>query len=697
LNALQFDYPTPYLFLCAGIAILFGIVLYFKDSRWADKSILLPWILGVFRAIVVFILCVLLLSPFLTYFEEKTEKPVVLLAIDNSESMKMEDDSLLNQLRELPQRLGSELNSFDHINITFGESINVLDTLAFEETKTNISSVFDYVQDDLKGQNIGGVVMVSDGMYNLGQNPLYALSGLGVPIYPLAVGDTSAQKDISLVDVFHNDIAYRGDRFKVQVDIKAKACKGLDSRVSLYSYENGKPRRIDQKEISIDKNSFFQTIEFTSEAKEAGVKKYVVTLDTVRGETTQENNRKTFYIDVIDARQKVLILGGAPHPDITALKQSLIENKNYDVNVVLAGDDLPNINTFDILVLHQIPFTKKNPKYLDKVLGSKLPKLFVTGLETDFKKLNTLPIGLKVNIKRGTANTVSARYNSNFSAFSFPEEKAEQLINYPPLETPFADFNISAGEQVLFYQQIGEVGTQYPLVSLGRTNRKKRTAFILGEGFWRWRLYEFSKTEDMGAADQMLGQIIQYLSVSEDKRRFRTKAGKNLYDENEPIQIRAEFYNENYELTNSPDAFLEIKSMNGESYPYTLSKMQDFYTLNVGFLPAGEYSYTAHLDWNGERFSHTGQFAVQEIQLELYRTQANYNLLNLIANETGGDMLTMDHLEKDLSKIRESETAQPILYAQPTTRALINLPLIFGLIMLLLTMEWFTRRWVGSY
>ncbi len=697
MNSIHFDYPTSYLLLCAGIAIVFALVLYFRDQRWADKSQILPFILGTLRGLVVFILSVLLLSPFLTYFEEKTEEPVVILAIDNSESMRTGPDTLLPQLRQLPSKLREELKSFEHVQITFGEEVNPLDSLDFNESKTDISSVFDFVKNDLQGRNIAGIVLVSDGMYNLGQNPQYAISDLNAPIFPIAMGDTSTKKDISLVDLFHNEIAYRGDHFLVEADVKAEACQGSETTISLYAFEDGKPKRVGQKQVSIDQTSYFNTFEFKTKAEVAGVQKFMVTVSGVDGESTIENNSKIFYIDVIDGRQKVLLVGGAPHPDLTAMKQSLTANENYEVDVILPKDELPELKEYDVLILHQTPFKKSKPAYLDAVLNSDLPKLFVTGLDTDFKQLNQLNTGLDVNIKRGSANTVSPRPNPNFNAFSFSEENANRLANYPPLETPFADFNISAGGQTMFYQNIGNVSTQFPLITLGRTNREARTAFILGEGFWRWRLYEFDRSGAKGPADQLLGQIIQYLSVTDDKRRFISETGKSLYDENEPIQFRAEFYNKNYELINSPDVFIELRSSEGDSYRYTMSKKDDFYTLNAGFLPIGDYSYSATLTWNGEDFNHTGKFAIKEIQLELYRTTADHNLLRLLANESGGSVMEFNELTIDLQKIRESDTAQAILYSQPTTRALINLPIIFALIMILLTIEWFTRRWVGSY
>ncbi len=697
MNGLQFDYPTSYILFCALLGILYAIVLYYKDTRWSDKSRFLPWFLGILRAVAVFILAVLLLSPFLTYFEDKTEDPILLLAVDDSESLSLTPDSVLEDLQGLPLEIENRLAEFDHIQLKFGENVQPLDSMSFEEPKTNISSVLDYVQKDLRGRNVGGVILVSDGLYNLGQNPAYALSGLNTPIFPIALGDTSKRKDLSLVEVFHNDIAYKGDKFVVQVDCKAISCKGSTSSLSIYSYEGNNPKRVDQKQMGIDDESYFQTFEFLVDAKKEGVQKFLVSAESLQGETTTSNNSQVFYIDIIDARKKILIAGGAPHPDITAIKQSLTNNDQYEVDIVLPRDKLNSLESYDLVILHQLPFKKSKAGFLDDLMESSIPKLFITGLETNFATFNEVQNSLRINPKRGNANAVTPKFNPNFNVFTYSEESAESLAKYPPLETVFAEFNVTSGGQSLFYQKIGDVDTEYPLVLTGRTTENIRTAYLLGEGFWRWRLYEYGREEEKEPANELLSQIVQYLSVSDDKRRFRTQMGKNVYDESESLTLRAEFYNQNYQLINDPDAFLEVESGAGESYQYTLGKENNYYTLNLGFLPKGEYNYTAYLNEDGERFTSSGRFVVKEIQLELFKTRADHNLMQLLARETGGHMIQLDSLAKGLEKIRSSETAKPILYSQPTTRSLINLTWVFALLIALLAIEWFIRRWVGSY
>ena len=70
-------------------------------------------------------------------------------------------------------------------------------------------------------------------------------------------------------------------------------------------------------------------------------------------------------------------------------------------------------------------------------------------------------------------------------------------------------------------QRIGSVVTDRPLVLTFDDNGRRKGA-IVGEGFWQWRLNEFSETERTEAFDEVFAKLLQYLSTREDKRRFRS-------------------------------------------------------------------------------------------------------------------------------------------------------------------------------
>jgi hypothetical protein len=88
---------------------------------------------------------------------------------------------------------------------------------------------------------------------------------------------------------------------------------------------------------------------------------------------------------------------------------------------------------------------------------------------------------------------------------------------------------------------------------------------------------------------------------------------------------------------------------------------------------------------------------VESIDIEQVNLQANHQLLNIISSESNGKMVYPDQLD-DLEKLlAESDAAKPVAFSSVKYFDLINLSFIFAVICLLLTAEWFLRRFWGNY
>ena len=196
----------------------------------------------------------------------------------------------------------------------------------------------------------------------------------------------------------------------------------------------------------------------------------------------------------------------------------------------------------------------------------------------------------------------------------------------------------------------------------------------------------------------MLSKTFQYLTLKEDKRKFRVSLDKNIFNENELIFFDAELYNESYELINEPDVLLTIRNEKGDDFKFTFNKTNNrSYTLNAGYFPVGNYTFHAEVMSSGQELAYDGQFSVQPIQLEIYETTADHRLLHLLSEKYGGEMVYPAEMASIVSKIKEKGSVLPIIYETTKTRSVINLKWIFFILMGLLSLEWFIRRYFGSY
>lgn len=699
MESLSFQYPVWFIIFCLALGFIYAGVLYFRDQTFRDQSPYVNVGLGAVRFLSVSLLSILLLSPILKSLQTQSKKPVIVLAQDQSESVKAEmTEEELQAYRQDIERLQNDLSrDYDLKTYAFGESVREEIDFSFQDKLSNISQMLSSVFDLYSNQNLGAIVLATDGIYNEGSNPVYLSNKLAVPIYTVALGDTTPKKDLVLKRSLHNRIAYLEDRFSVQLDISAQNAAGSNSNLNVYKVNGDQLQRLQQLPINIDRNDFFTTQEIILDANESGVQRYRFSLSGISGEVSVANNTKDIFIDVLDARQKILVLANSPHPDITAVRQSLERNKNYDVEVEYINNLKQDVGSFDFVILHQLPSVRNPATAVFNVLQQKkIPRLFIAGLQTNFSRLNQVQNQINIRASGRNANEVQATVADGFALFNIDEELRKQIPNFAPLTAAFGEFDPKAGASVLMYQRIGKIDTKYPLFLMGEEDGV-RVGVLCAEGVWKWRLFDYLQNESHNIFEEFLGKPVQYVSLKEDKRKFRVNLPKAIFDENEAVFLDAELYNQSYELINEPDVSLIVTNSDGNEFNYTFNKTEKAYNLTAGVLPVGNYSFRASTISNGENLNYSGQFSVQPIQLEIYETTANHNLLRLLSDRYGGSLNYPNQIADVARQITEQDAVKPVIYTTTKTRSVVNLKWIFFLLLFLLTFEWFFRRYWGAY
>lgn len=696
---LSFQYPAWFLLFCVLLGLGYAALLYYRDTTFREQAPQLHRWLAVLRFLVVTLLSALLLSPLLKSLLTETKKPVVVLAQDQSESAVADlQGEALNTYKQNWQALKDGLaENYEVHELAFGDQVREGVDFNFTDKVTNLSEMLKGVYDLYGGQNLGAVVVASDGIYNEGSNPAYSDAAIAAPVYTVALGDTTPKKDLLVKRVFHNKIAYLGDKFTLQIDVAATNCGGQQTVLNVGKVEDGQVRNLQSIPVTIAGNDFFTTREVQIEADKPGVAQYLITVATLPGEASSVNNRKEIFVDVLDARQKILLLANSPHPDISALKTTLEINKNYQVSTRYINDPGLDVSKADFVVLHNLPSTGNDISGVLNTLNEKrIPRLFIAGMQTGYTALGKAQGLVNMQSDGRQSDDVQGKVAPQFAAFSLNPAIVSELPKFNPATSAFGNFSATAQAQVLLYKRIGKVDTDQPLLAVGEVNGIK-TGVFLAEGLWRWRLFDFLQHQNHEIFDEMMGKTVQYLSLKEDKRKFRVNVDKNILNENEAVTFGAELYNDNYELTNDPDVAMSIRDRDGKEYTYTFNKTGKAYTLNAGILPVGSYSYKATTNFNGQALSTEGRFNVQPIQLELFETTANHAVLRQLSAKFGGETVFPAQLASIADRIKNNQTVKPVIYQTTQTNPLINLKWIFALLAFLLAAEWFLRRYFGAY
>ncbi len=648
MESLSFQYPAWYVLLCVLLGAGYATTLYYKDKTFVEQPSRVRKSLAFIRFLAATLLALLLLQPLLKSLFTETKKPVVVLAQDQSESVGLAlPESGLDAYKANWGTLKNELSQkYEVKEYSFGSEVKEGVDFNLNQKTSNISKVVSEVTDLYAGQNLGALVLATDGIYNEGSNPLYAGTKLNVPVYTVALGDTVQKKDLVLKRVFHNKIAYLDDKFSVQMDVAARNCAGSNTTLSISKMDGNSAKLLQSIPVSIPNNDFFLTREVVLDADQSGAQRYRISLSSVNGEASTGNNVKEFYVDVLDARQKVLILGNAPHPDLGALRQTLERNKNYQVTIAYIANMGMKVEDFDFVVLHNLPSVKNDATAVLNTLNSrKTPRMFIVGTQTNLSKFNQVQNLLTIQGDLRNANDVQGVFNPNFNLFVIEDALKNNLPTFNPLTAPFGDFQARGDAQVLLYQRIGRVETKYPLMLFGQEGDVK-LAVLAAEGLWRWRLFDYLQHQNHNIFEELIGKNFQYATLKSDKRRFRISPSKNIFNENEPVIFDAELYNESFELINEPDVSMTIKNGEGKDFNYTFNKTSKGYSLTAGVFPVGNYRFKGNVAANGQNLTFDGQFAVQAIQLEIYETTADHGMLRRLSQEFGGGLFYQNQLKE---------------------------------------------------
>ncbi|MDB5109478.1 MAG: hypothetical protein JWR67_592 [Mucilaginibacter sp.] len=675
--------------VCLVLGLLYAWLMYRQPVNLNNTF---RYILFAVRAFVVFLIALLLVSPLVRSVSYKPEKPIILIAQDNSESIKLFPSNSASTdakaaLANLKNSLGDgyEVHEF-HFNHDLADGL----TNKFDGKQTDISAALRQLNDRFVNQNIGALILATDGLYNQGADPQYEARNFKAGIYTIAFGDTIPKRDLLIGNINYNKTAFLGNDFEIEVLTEAYQSKGEQMRLNVT--EDSRP--VHSAVIPVNSAAFKKVVTIKLNADKKGIRKFNISIVPVKNELSVQNNAETIYVEVLDVKQKILLVYDGPHPDISVIKQAIESNKNYEVKAALVTDLASvKLSDYSMAILYQL--TGNSYGILKNLIKGKTPLWYLAGAQTDLPSLNYQEKLVKISAGQQEMQEVFAQPVANFSAFTLSDSTLKKISRFPPLVAPFGNYGSSVTNGVLFKQRIGNVQTTYPLLVFGDDNGK-RIAVLAGEGLWRWQLTEFENYGNHHALEELFSQGVQYLTANANSQRFRVYPSKNVFDEGENVLINAELYNDALEPVNTPDVKIELKNTQGKSFNFLFTKNGPSYQLNAGALPLGEYNYTAGTMLGNHSFTATGQLTIKPLNLELRQSAANHQLLRSMAKESGGEMLLPSQINRLADLIKKNENIKTMVYEDKHYSDMIDNKWIFILILALLSTEWFLRKREGE-
>jgi hypothetical protein len=708
---LIFSHSPWYILLIVVLAAALSWLMY-RGTR--DLLPLLPRVfLGIFRFVVLTLVGILLLEPLLNASKKITSQPIVAVLQDVSESIVVQKDSAFAR-NEYPGMLNSFLGSFNEQDYTldyytFSSDLDLeakSDSLSFAETGTNISASMERLQKLYQNQNLGAIVLVSDGISTEGANPLFVIDRFKQPVHTVLLGDTTPQQDLQISEVLYNEIAYLKSETPIQVKVRKEGFQTADIKVTL----RGEGKVIGTKELKLTRNQIQGQVSFLVEPKSPGVQQYEVSITRLPGEITYRNNQKRLFINVLETRVKIALFGGSPHPDLGALKQAFKREDRYEVREFIHRGPTDyytdpanfDLDEFDLIMLHNFPLSSADKAMVEKIAKQvedrKVPVMHFVGAFTDLKTLQPLYKHMAITPKNFNAKSeeVIANFSKKYrdhSTFTFGEKWLAWANSAPPIFRNRSNWESKSNAEVYATARIKNIQLDYPVFALQNQLGKKNFVF-LGENFWRMRAHSYIETEAFDQFDDWLFNNIKWLIVTDDKRKFKVQPSKRLYTGKEPVNFRGQAYDDSYNPIPGVEIKLTMTSPDGKENIYYLNETgQSQYYLELFNLEEGTYRYAAEGKKNELLIgTDKGQFSVGQSNIEHLELQANQGLMRQLALRTGGSFVLAKDLGDLPPMIKADSGLKPTVGFKESRQDFHRFTWLLVLLLSLLGVEWIVRK-----
>jgi hypothetical protein len=699
---ISFTFNSNLLVLIPLLFLVFAYTYFVYRFTIPTTSFFVKAFLFSLRSISLLLIITILFEPSLSLNYSIVEKPHNVLFMDNSTSI-VNKDSLKRS--EYVHKFISDFknNTEGNVNFfTFGKEVTkrvIGDNfkLNFEEEATN----FDNITNSLKSkENISSVTIISDGIINDGSNSYSTFEKLGIPIYTVAIGDTTEPSDISIKKVSFNKLIYINKETEIKSRIKNSKLAGKKVFVTL----RNRSGILEKKQILLNENGL-NNVSFSYTPTLLGKQRLKIAVSQLSEEESLENNNYPFVLDVLNDKIKVLLLAGAPSADLSTLTQSLLRNDNIKLNKIIQISrnrflDESNFETkldsADIIVMIDFPSTNTPNKLLDNVKdllqNKKTPFFIVLSQSLDYQKLSIFGKQLTFLVERVSKERISTQININ-SNNNVLIKNLNGWEKLSPIYTNTTLLKLKSGTTLIASGVNRNSGFQFPLIFSSKI-ASSRSIVLNGINFWKWRLQSDNSVNNL--FNGFIANSVKWLYANNNQKRIFVNSTKEIYNSNEEIEFSGNIFDES--LTPRSDAVITVK-IKGENFEKSLklSSIKDGkYEGKINISQPGDYNFVADISIPGEQNSRVnGKFSILKVNIENNNFVLNSNYLMFISNITSGksfDINNYSNLFEEINRLSKLQTKKKIV---ETKYDIWTNEWTLVLIILLFAIEWFIRKRKG--
>ena len=660
--------------------LIAGGLSYFQYFYKAKTKSKVNLVLVFLRFLSIFAILLLLINPIITRKTLEIVKTPLAVVVDNSSSiidLKAKETALKSYKKIIQNKDLQE--KFDVQSYQFDSEFQSSESFSFKGTQTNLDEVAKNLKSIYKNATFP-TVLITDGNQTSGNDYVYSFDANN-KVYPLILGDTIKFLDLKVSQLNVNKYAFHKNKFPVEVFLQYSGNKSINADFSI-SQGNSV---LSKQTVSFSPSKKSVIVTVLLPADKVGLQIFKASISSKEKEKNTYNNTKNFAVEIIDQRTNVAIVSAINHPDIGALKRAIETNAQRKVTVV-KPKDIKSLQDFTILILYQ-PTTEFKSVFEDNKLAA-INTFIITGNNTDFNFLNQQQSNLVFKMS-GQKEDYLAEFNSQFNLFAIDNLGFE---NFPPLQNPFGTVNTNGTVSTLLVSKIRNIATNSPLLAFAE-NQGKRSAFLLGENIWKWRLQSHIDNQSFEKFDVFIDKIIQFLS-SDNSKKTLVVNHENFYNSGEAIEISAQYFNKNYEFDEKARLTISVSNIKTkQTKNYDLLRGNNSFKVNLDGLSAGQYNF--NVKELNSKTTYSSHFEILDFDIEKQFVNPDVEKLSQLATQTQAKVHYPNQVEALIKTLLENQNYKAIQKEIVTKSPLIDWVWLLVLIAILLASEWFVRKYNG--
>jgi len=596
-----------------------------------------------------------------------------------------------------------------------------------------------------RGQPLAGMLVVSDAQSNAGEDPRKIAAEAAaqrVVIHTLAAGTEQGPSNVRLADLEASPVVFVSDPTEVTAVVESQGSEGRPAVVTLEKRpEGGAWTEMAREEVTLGEDGAVRRVTFKLVHDALGQFDLRTRVAETGAELTEADNEVQKSVKVVRQRIRVLLVAGAPSPEVQFLRNALMRDRGVELASWLqtAGDRyehighrpirrLPNnreeLEQYDVLILVDPDVRRLSPIWPEMLLkfvgdaggglvyvaGENHTQNLFAGAEDDRSIDNSwiraLPVATTSGLYQSSASvalssretwtlelTAEGASDLIFRFAEDPNRNREILASLPGMYWHFPVTRAKPGASVLARHGDPRMQNAFGRHVLLATQRygPGRTVFIGFDSTYRWRyLHEeyfdgfWARLIDRVGRSKVLGGRYPFTLLT-DKGAYRT---------GDRVVVTAK-------MVGGDDAAATITQLRGEvevpgasPLPIELEPLaQQSDALEASFQATEAGTYTirvvpAGAEGDAALRPATLSFRVEPPRQELDKPKLNRALLEEIARTSGGSSFSLADIDRIPDAFKVKQVERVLQYRDEMWDA----PILFGGFVSLVTLEWLLRK-----